>query len=630
MPSYLRRRVNVPSDMLSGLVGSGSTSRRRQVRTVGLYGLTVLAATLTMALSSQPSVHAVALGMIAPGSGFLVWSMPAPLHGMLPALLAAAGALVVMLALVKWFATGNVIAPAAAWILSALAAGMTGPVTDAAPIPTIPWIVPAVDSSVVAGWFVFFLLTQRIQPSAAPCRLTTASMPTAHDVERAELTPETLQLMRLVLDRALQPVDRFAGFEWTDQFQTSAVRYQINFMSYALSLAQRTHLSAFQGYLHDAQRNLAAKQQDHRIWRYWRQENLWGHLSACADPIPRDNIMFSGFVATQLALFQNATGLRNYNDEASLVFEHPSGRRFVYSLPTIVDLLTESYRRAPFCLLACEPHWIYPLCNSITAAGLRAHSPQQWEIIRERLREKLEDEFTTPVGRFLPFRSSLTGFAPPPLGGAVMEAMPIYFLSALFPDLARRHWDGLRPALAPDRLRRSCWPVDVGNYRFTRASSYAGVAIAAVEMGEKEITDRVLEAFDSECPSLLHEGVRHRPGVSLWSHAVELMARCGAGGTLRDLVENPTPPELPGPYLAHAPYPKVLVAHAVRERSTLRLVLYPGSQSCVADLRLGGLPRGRTFALRGVPQEEGRADDHGNAVLSVALEGRTEILVRTW
>ena len=68
-------------------------------------------------------------------------------------------------------------------------------------------------------------------------------------------------------------VDAFAGFEWTEQFQTSAIRYQLNFMSYALSIAQARYLPAFQGYLADAQHNLILKQQNHRVWRYWQLEN---------------------------------------------------------------------------------------------------------------------------------------------------------------------------------------------------------------------------------------------------------------------------------------------------------------------------------------------------------------------
>jgi hypothetical protein len=202
------------------------------------------------------------------------------------------------------------------------------------------------------------------EPQAPRCGASGNSKP--------ELSLDDLRLLRVLLDRALQPVPAFDGFEHIEQFQTSALRYQINFSSYALALAQATHLPALQGYMHLAQRNLAAKQLDHRIWRYWRLENLWGNLDPGADPVARDNIMLSGFLAAQLAFAGNATGRRDHDAPGSLAFRHPSGAVYAYSLPSIARLLGRAYARAPFGLLACEPNWVYPLCNAITAAAIRA------------------------------------------------------------------------------------------------------------------------------------------------------------------------------------------------------------------------------------------------------------------
>src|SRR5262249_37434904 len=121
--------------------------------------------------------------------------------------------------------------------------------------------------------------------------------------EAKELSPGELKLMRFLLDRALQPPERFGGFEWLDQFQTAAVRYQLNFIGYALALAQATRLPALGGYLDEAQRRLIAKQADHRVWGYWALENMWGNLRADPDPVARENIMFTGFCATQIAMY---------------------------------------------------------------------------------------------------------------------------------------------------------------------------------------------------------------------------------------------------------------------------------------------------------------------------------------
>jgi hypothetical protein len=182
--------------------------------------------------------------------------------------------------------------------------------------------------------------------------------------------------MRFVLDRALQPVSSYQGFEWLDQFQTAAVRYQLNFMGYALSMAQATRLPALHGYLDDAQRRLIEKQTDYRVWRYWALENLWGNLARDPNPVARENIMFTGFCAAQIALFHAASGRRDYEQPGSLVLRHPSGRTFRFDLTSLVEALEREYMRSAFCLVACEPNWIYPLCNTIAAAAVRGLDTQ--------------------------------------------------------------------------------------------------------------------------------------------------------------------------------------------------------------------------------------------------------------
>lgn len=70
-----------------------------------------------------------------------------------------------------------------------------------------------------------------------------------------EHTPEDLAHLRYALDLALQPLDSFAGFTKIDQFREAATRYQLNALSYSLSMAQFTRTPAFTGYLAEAQRN---------------------------------------------------------------------------------------------------------------------------------------------------------------------------------------------------------------------------------------------------------------------------------------------------------------------------------------------------------------------------------------
>jgi hypothetical protein len=154
--------------------------------------------------------------------------------------------------------------------------------------------------------------------------------------------------------------------------------------------------------------------------------------------------------------------------------------------------------------------------------------------------------------------------------------MPCFFLNATFPDLAQRHWLLLRRTLLQGSGlgldRRRFWRIDTGNYRASRASAYAGTALAAMELGDREMAQACLAALDEEC-SARHDGSGYyRPDASVWAHAVELFARCGATGAFRRLIE--TPRQGQRMRLDRATYPDVLVASAAEHDGVLRAVLF--------------------------------------------------------
>jgi hypothetical protein len=576
----------------------------------------VCALSLILALHVAEA-RAFALGLVLPGAGFLHWAGDGQ---SLVAMTAAASALLLFaLALLTWFATGNVLLPPLAWIGAAVAVAHPawfGLQTDAvAPLwsMVLPLALPAAGAMMVA-----VMQWRRQARHVTPAPTLPPAVPMS---PRDEIALDDLKRLRVLLDRALQPADRFDGFEWRDQFQTAAVRYQINFTSYALSAARANHLPAATACLDEAQRRLIAKLGDKRVWGYWALENAWGNLRIGRDPVPRDNIMFSGFVGLQMAL--SGTG-------AALALRDRGETWRRYALSEIADILAAQYQNKPSALLACEPNWIYPLCNLITACGVLAadntDGRERWSGIAEHFRAGLLREMTTRSGDFVAFRSSLTGIAPPSPGGAVMQAFPCLFLNATYPDLAEEHWERLRRRLAARDWRRAFWPVDVGNYGFSRASSYAASAAAAVEMGDGETATALLARLEDECPSGTIDGVTHRERASLWAHALELMARLGRKDGLRTMVARATTEKPAGPSLIDAPYPDVLIARATSDGSSLDLVLHPGGTATSASITIAGLrPNHRYRAAPG--DAPFLASEAGWAQLTVPLHGRTVLSV---
>jgi hypothetical protein len=598
--------------------GEMACYRRRQGWSLALYGAVVAVGTVGGQLAPPESAaRAGFLGLVLPGLGFLNWSFGD--QSWIAVGWMAASLLAFALSLLIWFGTGNVLAPLAAWGAAALVAIHP----DWVALEVVPvasgWPFSIGPVLWAAAGLVWTGSGRSSLPPAPAARAIDRSWIPARDGPD-ELSFEDLQRHRLLLDRALQPVEDFEGFEWRDQFQTAAVRYQVNFLAYALAAVQRRHAPAADACFAEAQARLLYKIGDHRLWRYWQLENAWGRLRLDADPVPDQNIMYSGFTALQMAL----PGLPD-----DLVL-HRQGREWRrYSLDAIADRLDQQYRVAPYGLLACEPNWIYPLCNLITATGIKASDGRtgrrRWPDMAAGFRSALLREGTRADGRFIAFRSALTGVAPPAPGGIVMQSFPCLFLNSLDPALAHERWDRVRGELDRGDWKRLFWPVDVGNYGFSRAAGYAATAAAAAELGDTTIAQECVQRLDAECPLRSGGGVIHRSRASLWAHCLETIARSVGPGGFSDLVA--TPPHTGGPRLARACYPEVLIARAVANDRSLELVLYPGTGAEASVIEIGGLLPDRHYLTGLAHPKFLRADATGSATLAIPLRGRTHLSI---
>lgn len=591
--------------------------RTRQSRLLLGYAALVVVATAARGWFTTPSdMSAALLGLTFPGAGFLHWATgDQVLHA--SGLFGAAIALF-MVALLLWFATGNVLAPAISWAgLAWLAAhpDLFQLEVRHGWAAVWPWLIgPLVVSLATAGWCRGVLAASGAPtPQFASCHLSAG---VAHSTT-TELSHDNSKRLRLLLDRALQPVEKFNGFERRDQFQTAALRYQVNFMSYALAFAQVRHAPAASAYFADAQDRLLTKIGDRRLWTYWGLENAWGNLRIGRDPVARQNIMYSGFTTLQMALGGGET----------LVLHASQSPVHSHGLGELAELLASQYRSSRYGLLDCEPNWIYPLCNLITMVGIKAADSRlgsnRWESLAEPFLDALVREGLRDDGTFIAFRSSLTGIAPPAPGGIVMQAFPCLFLNALSPEMAGHQWRLVRQRLDHGSWKRLFWPVDVGNYAFSRASSYAATAAAAVEMGDEEVASECLRRLDEECPSHELAGAIHRENASLWAHALELIARCSEQDGLRNLTASKI--ERTGPHLAAAPYPEVIVAHAAQRDRRLNLILDPGRANASPLLELGGLMPERHYHTGLAAAPFVRSDHQGRALLRIDLNDRTRI-----
>jgi hypothetical protein len=600
----------------------GPITRAKQWRLLRYYTLLAAIGVGLILMVPMAAVQTFGLGLLLPGLGFLPTIFAQGDAGamlMLLAVIATFGA-----ALVIWFATGNVILPCLTWLGLAVLAMRVAPSTQAA---SFLWVPMAVLAAMTCHRY-FQAWVWPVKRKALNQALTTYQTTASPTVSSPDaLSDEDLACLRLLLDRALQPVDEFNGFDVLDQFQTAALRYQLNFTSYALSVVQAKTMPAFAGYMAEAQSNLNAKQADPKVWGYWKLENSWGNFDTNGDPFARDNIMYSGFVAAQLLYQQKAV---SYPVKApAMTCTSKSGDSYYYDIHDIIGGLVDQYKQASYGLLPCEPNWVFPLCNAITATAIRAYDAvyhtTHWADIAPAFQQHLEAEFISPNGQFIPFRSSYTGFAPPAIGGAVMQSFPCLFFNAALPNIAKRQWAAMQIDRAGRDWKSIVWPVDVGNYGFSRAAGYTATAAAAQEMGDSHAAQDLQDALAQELPATTRDGIAHRPNASIWAHANEMLSRVLRADTLRSLVTDPMLAQTP--YLKSAPYRDVLVAKAIWEDDALTCVLVPTDPDAPITLTIAGLRPHAQCRVSGVQNPDIIADDAGEIILTVRLSGRTKVII---
>ena len=639
----IRTYQTAPLPERDSLYGPVTTARLR--RTGVIYGLLFAAALGLTLFSASAGSRAFGLGLMAPGAGFLYFAAGGWFSVLLHVGLFVLTWALFAGALLLWFGTGNVLAPPLVWLG---AAAWAGSMDHHATLPAALWLVPATIGVGLAALWVYQgkrldramrnrdrrqAIVEAMQAPLTP-RFAATDLPEVHELSR-----EDLGVMRFILDRSLQPIGSFKGYDMVEQFYFSAVRYALFSSSYALSLAQYSRMPAFRGYLSVAQRNLIEKARIRTIWKYWRWENAWGNLRLGADPMApatHDNVMYTGWYAAMIAFYASNTGDHRYNEPGSLTLDESAGEQYVYDLPMVTRMLAEDMNRNPFCLIPCEPKWSYVVCNNFAGVALdtndRLYGTDYWSTIEPRFRKAIDEEFMTLDGRLVTARSTRTGFAHPGTASTMADAGAAFYLHALLPNVARRLWAIIRADLL--RIENDAIHVemsltdhyDKGNYKPSDATTFGIVAAAALEMGDYEVNEKLIQLIEERYPSILDADVRHHPGVSVIGHAWFLCAQASRMNAVLDMAKNGMPKEWSaGPVIERAEYPDVLVAKAVSDGQDLEAVLYPGGKGSRERIGIAQLEAGRRYRSLGTLEAEVTADERGQADVSFDLEDRTEI-----
>jgi hypothetical protein len=612
-------------------------SQTRERRTILFYALLAIAGIVPTLLHMSPFWQTAGLGLWFPGAGFLT-------IGPIGFLAAALTLALFVVAMIAWFGAGMVIAPVIIWGGAALLAAAIAPAEPWKPAPIL-----AVITTVALLTFLRVKASRKEAANISARDARNAFLPGAIATLRQEQLPEVpasereldltqLHLIRFALDRAMQPVENFEGFDRIDQFQTAAIRYQINALAYAIALAQCHYTPSFHGYLSEAQRRLIEKYLQRRVWSYWIYESAWGHLNFTNfDPAGKDNIMLTGFLGIQVGLYMSNTGDMRYMEPGSLPFRLNARTTYAHNYESINHSIVDNFDRSAFCLYPCEPNWIYPICNhyGMTAATLydRLSGSRNVQRVLPQWLDMLDTELSDSKGSPIALKSSLTGWMPP---FPAADGTYVPFANCFIPDRAERLWSIARTEMAPlvttqpdgdERLVLPGAGIDFGNYKKGHAMSYAFIKMAAREMGDARFAALADDALDDVGGFELEGSLARYSKASTIGNAYAIIGAMQQRNDLRNAVcFGPDASVLRGPILAEAEYPAVLVARAFSRGEDLQLVLYPGTKNGHHRIGIERLEPMRRYQVTGVPDTEVIvADAEGRAKLTVNLQGRTPL-----
>lgn len=194
---------------------TGPVTAARQRRTWLFYGAAVALGLSPTLLGAAPGWQAAGLGLLVPGGGFLA-------VGGWAAFLLPLTLLVFISSLVAWFWAGVVLAPLVVWLGAAWIAGaMIGETAWAGAAPMALLSAAAIGLAFRAhnqkqrraGLARFAERAKFVPQSLAEVRAEAAVTP---DAKAREMGTEELAALRYLLDRALQPLDEWGGFDIID------------------------------------------------------------------------------------------------------------------------------------------------------------------------------------------------------------------------------------------------------------------------------------------------------------------------------------------------------------------------------------------------------------------------------
>lgn len=157
-----------------------------------------------------------------------------------------------------------------------------------------------------------------------------------------------------------------ATSSWEGWYQTenrdgnSALRYTIAHLGYTAAIAAKVDSHRFKQIAVLSLKGAIERMLDNRVWNYISMFNYG------LDPVAFKNVMFSGHIASLIALYENLSGDVDTYSKYGFYFSWNNGTQIYYNTSKLIDAIFSQMGKYPSGGVPCEPDSIFVICNSFS------------------------------------------------------------------------------------------------------------------------------------------------------------------------------------------------------------------------------------------------------------------------
>lgn len=232
--------------------------------------------------------------------------------------------------------------------------------------------------------------TQTIPVSLGSSTNAANSMPSSLPLDVGafpKLTKEQAGHIRHYHNLASLP-DNCWNHMWSEDYlqeSMDAYRYQLATLVYGAGIAHFHRLPALRSVFKPLLRRFIQKMLLRDVWSYWWNTSQGGKVlnpdqlkprQQWADPVVRENIMYSGHLLLMVSLYAMLFDDDEYEKPGSLTFDWDpqfwgTPEKYQYSTKSLQDVIVREMEKNNWLGVCCEPNVVFVICNQFPLVAIR-------------------------------------------------------------------------------------------------------------------------------------------------------------------------------------------------------------------------------------------------------------------